>query len=75
MVAVAARTRPNPRWKNTRELFSKRSIRMIYPLILAVTTFDNHPTSETIVIVGEVFGKKLIENWSKRIKLIKFMNM
>lgn len=42
------------------------------PSILAVVPLDNYPTLETVVVAGEALGKKLIEEWSKR---VKFMNM
>lgn len=42
------------------------------PSILAVVPLDNYPTLETVVVAGEALGKKLIEDWSKR---VKFMNM
>ncbi|KAF9644147.1 acetyl-CoA synthetase-like protein [Thelephora ganbajun] len=42
------------------------------PGILAVVPLDNYPTLETVVVAGETLGKKLIEDWSKR---VKFMNM
>ena len=44
------------------------------PSILAVVPLENYPTldSETVVVAGEALDKKLIEDWSKR---IKFMNI
>ena len=42
------------------------------PSILAVVPLDSYPTLETVVVAGEALGKKLIEDWSKR---VKFMNM
>ena len=42
------------------------------PSILAVVPLDNYPTLETVVVAGEALGKKLIEDWSKR---VRFMNM
>jgi len=42
------------------------------PSILAVVPLDPYPTLETVVVAGEALGKKLIEDWSKR---VKFMNM
>jgi non-ribosomal peptide synthetase component F len=42
------------------------------PSILAVVPLENYPTLETVVVAGEALGKKLIEDWSKR---VKFMNM
>ena len=42
------------------------------PSILAVVPLDDYPTLETVVVAGEALGKKLIEDWSKRVKL---MNM
>ena len=42
------------------------------PSILAVVPLEHYPTLETVVVAGEALGKKLIEDWSKR---VKFMNM
>jgi acyl-coenzyme A synthetase/AMP-(fatty) acid ligase len=42
------------------------------PSILAVVPLDEYPTLETVVVAGEALGKKLIEDWSKR---VRFMNM
>lgn len=42
------------------------------PSILAVVPLGSYPTLETVVVAGEALGKKLIEDWSKR---VKFMNM
>jgi len=42
------------------------------PSILAVVPLDPYPTLETVVVAGEALGKRLIEDWSKR---VKFMNM
>jgi acyl-CoA synthetase (AMP-forming)/AMP-acid ligase II len=42
------------------------------PSILAVVPLDDYPTLETVVVAGEALGKKLIEDWSKR---VRFMNM
>ena len=42
------------------------------PSILAVVPLEHYPTPETVVVAGEALGKKLIEDWSKR---VNFMNM
>ena len=42
------------------------------PSILAVVPLQNYPTLETVVVAGEALGKKLIEDWSRR---VKFINM
>lgn len=44
----------------------------VTPSILAVVPLDSYPTLETVVVAGEALGKKLIEDWSKR---VNFMNM
>ena len=42
------------------------------PSILATVPLETYPTLETVVVAGEALGKKLIEDWCKR---VKFMNM
>ena len=42
------------------------------PSILAVVPLEPYSTLETVVVAGEALGKKLIEDWSRR---VKFMNM
>ena len=53
-----------------------RSLRInvlhVTPSILAVVPVEAYPTLETVVVAGEPLGKKLIEDWSKRVTL---MNM
>jgi acyl-coenzyme A synthetase/AMP-(fatty) acid ligase len=44
----------------------------VTPSILAVVPVEAYPTLETVVVAGEPLGKKLIEDWSKRVML---MNM
>ncbi|EMD32324.1 PKS/NRPS enzyme [Gelatoporia subvermispora B] len=44
----------------------------VTPSILAVVPLEQYPALETVVVAGEALGKKLIEDWSKR---VKFMNM
>ena len=42
------------------------------PSTLSVVPLEHYPTLETVVVAGEALGRKLIEDWSKR---VNFMNM
>ena len=45
------------------------SVLHVTPSILAVVPVDDYPTLETVVVAGEVLGKKLIQDWSGRVTL------
>lgn len=41
----------------------------VTPSILSVVPVDGYPCLETVVVAGEILGKKLIEDWSGRVTL------